>query len=231
MDLSRSGVLSFALRDVRWRYPGGDFELTVDDLSARPGEAVACIGPSGCGKTTLVNLIAGIIVPDRGTVELGGSPLSTLTERERRARRIREIGLVFQEFELLEYLTALDNVLLPYHVSDALTLDAEVNSRARELAQAIGILPFLSRKPQRLSQGERQRVALCRALVTGPQLLMCDEPTGNLDPENSDTIVDLLLRQARERGATVFMVTHDHALLDRFDRVIEAQAFAGSTVA
>jgi len=227
MDLTGSGVLTFALRDLVWRYPGGDFELRVERLSAQRGEAVACIGPSGCGKTTLVNLISGILVPATGSVQLVGEELAHLGERARRARRIATIGMVFQEFELLEYLTAFDNILLPYHVADELVLDATVHERARDLASEMGISSLLGRKPKRLSQGERQRVALCRALVTQPQLLMCDEPTGNLDPRNADTIVDLLLRQARERGATVFMVTHDHGLLKRFDRTVDVRELGG----
>ena len=227
MDRPDAGVLTFALRGIHWRYPDGDFELHVGQLEARRGEAVACIGPSGCGKTTLVNLVSGILVPERGTVELAGETLTGLNERARRARRIANIGMVFQEFELLEYLSALDNILLPYHVADELTLDETARERARELAGTMGIDALLERKPRRLSQGERQRVALCRALVTEPKLLMCDEPTGNLDPRNADTIVDLLLKQARERNATVFMVTHDHSLLERFDRTVDVRDLAG----
>ncbi|MAB77895.1 MAG: ABC transporter ATP-binding protein [Planctomycetes bacterium] len=227
MDRTGSGILTFALRDLVWRYAGADFELRVDELAARRGEAVACIGPSGCGKTTLVHLIAGILVSNNGTVQLDGTDLSTLNERERRARRIRTIGMVFQEFELLEYLSALDNILLPYHVADELQLDADVRGRARELASEMGISDLLARKPKKLSQGERQRVALCRALVTQPKLLICDEPTGNLDPKNAETIVELLLRQAREHAATVFMVTHDHGLLKRFDRVVDVRNLNG----
>jgi len=228
MDRLDAGVLTFALRGVVWNYPDADFELRVGELAAGRGEAVACIGPSGCGKTTLVNLISGILVPQQGTIELAGEGLTGLNERARRARRIASIGMVFQEFELLEYLNALDNILLPYHVADELALDGTVRERARELAGAMGIGALLERKPRRLSQGERQRVALCRALVTEPELLLCDEPTGNLDPRNADTIVDLLLRQARERDATVFMVTHDHSLLERFDRTVDVRDLGGA---
>lgn len=227
MDRLDAGVLTFALRGVVWSYPDADFELRVGELAASRGEAVACIGPSGCGKTTLVNLISGILDPQEGTIELAGERLTGLSERARRARRIASIGMVFQEFELLEYLNALDNILLPYHVADELVLDDEVRERARELAGTMGIGELLERKPRRLSQGERQRVALCRALVTEPELLLCDEPTGNLDPRNADTIVDLLLRQARERAATVFMVTHDHGLLERFDRTVDVRDLGG----
>ena len=218
-----------AVDDVRWSYGHDGFGLDVSCLRIERGETVACIGPSGSGKTTLLALMAGLFVPERGSVRLEGRPLENAGERERRALRITRIGMVFQEFELLEYLTAWDNVLLPYHVSDALHLDAGVEARARELARAMGIEGTLGRKPARLSQGERQRVALCRALVTDPALLLCDEPTGNLDPKTSVTILDLLFERAREDGAAVFMVTHDHGLLERFDRVVDVRHLAVST--
>lgn len=227
MDRPRSGVLTFEVRDLVWRYAEGGFELRVPELSAEEGQAVACIGPSGCGKTTLANLIAGILVPEEGTVCLAGECISVLDDRRRRDRRIRSVGMVFQEFELLEYLSALDNILLPYYVTNALELTPAVRERARALASEMGIGSLLAGKPRRLSQGEKQRVALCRALVTEPRLLLCDEPTGNLDPRNSETIVDLLLRQAREREAAVFMVTHDHVLLERFDRVVDVRELTG----
>ena len=209
------------LEGVRFSYGGGGFSLAVDALSIGRGEHAAFIGPSGCGKTTLVNLIAGIEVPRAGTVRVGGDVVSRLGDSERRSMRIRRIGMVFQAFELLEYLTAMENILLPYHVSGALRLTREVRERAGRLAGACGISHTLGRLPDRLSQGERQRVAICRALVTEPELVICDEPTGNLDPESGGAIVDLLFEQAESRGATLLMVTHDHGLLGRFGRVVD----------
>jgi ABC-type lipoprotein export system ATPase subunit len=210
------------LEDVRFAYPGGDFCLAVDDFEVAEGERVACIGPSGSGKTTLVNLITGIEVPDAGRARLGDVELARLSDAERRSLRIAEVGLVFQELELLEYLSALDNVLLPYYVSEHLALDAAARSRARELADSTGIAHALGRKPRGLSQGERQRVAICRALVTAPRLVCCDEPTGNLDPRTSASVLDLLFREASASGAALFVVTHNHSILDRFDRVVDA---------
>ncbi len=218
----------FALAGVRYAYPGGGFGLAVEELAVARGERVACVGPSGCGKTTLVDLIAGIKLPNAGTVHLAGDELSALPDDARRARRITTIGMVFQEFELLDYLSALDNVLLPYHVSRELDLTAAVRERARTLARETGIEHVLTRRPRRLSQGERQRVAVCRALVTEPSLLLCDEATGNLDPATAKTTLDLLFEQAGKRGTAVFLVTHDHGILDRFDRVVDVRELGGA---
>ena len=210
-----------AIEDLRFTYGDGGFDLAVDDLTIDSGEHVACIGPSGTGKTTLVNLIAGILVPERGRVSVDGEDVGLLTDGERRRFRISNIGLVFQEFELLEYLSALENILLPYHVTPHLSLDPSVTERARVLADSMGIDHVLARRPRRLSQGERQRVAICRALVTEPKLLMCDEPTGNLDPCTAGATLDLLFARVTECAATLLMVTHNHGVLDRFGRVID----------
>ena len=216
-----------SLESVRFAYPGpAGFSLSVPELSISRGERVACIGPSGSGKTTLVNLIAGILLPDDGRVEVDGREMSSLDESARRAMRIERIGMVFQEFELLEYLSAEDNVLLPFHVSGKLRLNGAVRERARSIGSATGISHVLARRPTRLSQGERQRVAICRALVTQPSLILCDEPTGNLDPVTADATLDLLFGQVAKHGATMLMVTHNHAILDRFDRVIDVSEFA-----
>jgi putative ABC transport system ATP-binding protein len=197
------------------------FSMAIDELTLAPGEHAACTGPSGCGKTTLLRLISGVLPPDRGTVIVGDQEITSLSDRERRALRATRIGMVFQHFALIDYLNAMDNILLPYRVSPALTLDRSVRDRARALAEQTGIGKLLGRRPDRLSQGERQRVAICRALVTRPSLLLCDEPTGNLDPSRSREAVGLILREADAAGATALVVTHDHSLLDGFHRVID----------
>ena len=217
------------LTDVEFRY-GVDFALSVPNLSIRKGEKVACIGPSGIGKTTLINLMTGILVPDRGRVLLNGVDVAQLSDSARRKTRIQTVGMVFQQFELLEYLDGLENILLPYHLNPALELSRAVKERARKIANQMGIASVLKRKPKRLSQGERQRVAISRALVTEAELLIADEPTGNLDPKNSSTILDLLFAQCEERGATLLVVTHDHSLLPRFDRVIDMVTLSESVV-
>ena len=213
------------VRDLRFRYREGDFTLAVPELRVQPGETVAVIGPSGSGKTTLLNLIAGIATPEQGTVAVGDLELCGLDDGARRDFRIRHVGLVFQEFELIEYLSVFDNILLPYRINPSLRLEPAVRERARELAQRVGIGDLLGRFVGRLSQGERQRAAVCRALVTEPWLLLADEPTGNLDPANKGRVLDILFEYAREAGATLLAVTHDHDLLGRFARVIDFKTF------
>ncbi|MEM8712400.1 MAG: ABC transporter ATP-binding protein [Planctomycetota bacterium] len=203
------------------RAEGAPFRLGVRDLRLTPGEAVACIGPSGSGKTTLVHLCAGILTPTSGEVFLAGEAIQGLSDAERRARRARAIGLVFQEFELLDYLSAMDNILLPVRLGRG-DLKA-ARQWAADLAETLGLSGLLARVPARLSQGERQRVAIARALVTSPALVLCDEPTGNLDPDTANSVLDLLLREARGRCAALLMVTHDHSLLAAFDRVIDVR--------
>ncbi|MBC7772580.1 MAG: ATP-binding cassette domain-containing protein [Pyrinomonadaceae bacterium] len=214
------------LEDVRFAYTGKEgagFLLSVDDLRLGRGELAACIGPSGCGKTTLVSLIAGILTPDSGRIAVGGTEVSSLSDAERRRFRAERIGMVFQEFELLEYLSAMDNMLLPFLLRTG-RVSSDAKGVARAIAHRLSIDHVLKRSPRRLSQGERQRVSIGRALVTGPGLILCDEPTGNLDPVATRTTLDLLLSQSLQTGATLLMVTHNHTLLSRFDRVIDLGA-------
>jgi len=205
---------------LRFAYRSGDFELDLPRLEVADRAALGIVGPSGSGKSTLLHLIAGILRPDAGTIEAAGERVDRMGEARRRAFRVTRIGLVFQEFELLDYLSVLDNILLTYRLSGQLRLDTAARQRASDLADEVGIGSHLRSRPSRLSQGERQRLALCRALVTEPALILADEPTGNLDPGNKQKVMDVLLEQCRRRGATLVTVTHDHGLLDRFDRVV-----------
>jgi ABC-type lipoprotein export system ATPase subunit len=216
------------ISDLEFCYREGEFSLRVPSLAIERGETAAFVGPSGSGKTTLLNLIAGIVTPARGTIESNGTEVTALGDRSRREFRIRHVGLVFQEFELLDYLSVLDNILLPYRISAALSLDSTVRERAESLAQRVGIADKLRRHPGKLSQGERQRVAVCRAVLPQPPLLLADEPTGNLDPVNAGLVLDILLDLAAESGATLLTVTHDHDLLPRFGRVIDIKQLAGA---
>jgi ABC-type lipoprotein export system ATPase subunit len=218
------------LQEVAFSYDGGEgFTLAVPELSFQANEHTAIIGPSGCGKTTLLSLIAGIHRAGRGRIENQGNDLSLLGEKARRAFRIRQVGLVFQAFELLDYLNVLDNVLLPYRVDPGLKVTEPTRERARQLVEAVGLTGKLGRRTSELSQGERQRVAVARALVTRPPLVLADEPTGNLDPTNKLLIIDLLRSVAADSGATIITVTHDHSLLDRYDRVVEFEAITGAS--
>jgi len=209
------------IRDLTFSYEALGFELSIPHLSIAEGKHVAIVGPSGCGKTTLAYLISGIHVPSGGNVDIGGRSVTDMTDEARRNFRISHIGFIFQEFELLEYLRVEENIVLPYLVNTSLGLDKAVYERARSLAESVGLGDKLHRYPGELSQGEKQRLAICRALITDPRIIMADEPTGNLDAGNTDAIMDLIRNQARRRDATFVMITHEHNLLDRFDHVID----------
>ena len=205
------------LSDIEFGYPQSDFRLRVPTMEFAAGEQVALIGPSGCGKTTLLNLISGIEVPTGGYVQVGDTEVSKLTESARRAFRAAKIGLVFQSFALLDYLTVRENLQLPDLIGGA-KLDA---SRASQLLELLNLQSLADRRADRLSQGERQRVAVARAVVHNPSVVLADEPTGNLDPSLKRQALELLQSAAREQQATLIVVTHDHSLLDQFERVVD----------
>jgi ABC-type lipoprotein export system ATPase subunit len=213
------------VEQLEFRYAEGDFFLRIPELAIEPGATVAFIGPSGSGKTTLLNLIAGIDLPRSGRIVTKDVELTSLDDGTRRNFRIRNIGLVFQEFELLEYLTVLDNILLPYRINPAIKLDPAVRDRAGRLAESVEISDKLDRYATKLSQGEKQRVAVCRALLPEPALLLADEPTGNLDPRNKGRVLDILFDYARREGATLVTVTHDQDMVGRFGRVVDFRTF------
>jgi putative ABC transport system ATP-binding protein len=206
---------------LQFQYSGSDFALQVERLAITAGETVAVVGPSGSGKTTLLNLLAGVLLPDEGQVRIGAELISTLSDSARRDFRIKQMGMVFQNFELLEYLSVLDNIMLPLRIGSGLVVTRQLRLRASELADHVGIGDKLRRYPDQLSQGERQRVAVSRALLLQPTLVLADEPTGNLDPSNKNVVLDLLLDYARSHAATLVTVTHDQELLRRFDRVVD----------
>jgi len=209
------------IRDLVFTYPGGEYTLRLPELTIESGSRTAIIGPSGCGKTTLLHLMAGVLVPEQGSIHVGDREVSALSDRDRRDFRAARVGLVFQEFELLEYLDVLDNVLLPFRINSSLALDGAARDRAASLADGAGLGTLLRRPVTRLSQGERQRVGLCRALVARPEVVFADEPTGNLDPDNKERALEMLERHSSESGTTLVVATHDHALLPRFDRVLD----------
>lgn len=213
------------IEDLTFGYGGGGFRLRVPEFALADGERVAVVGPSGSGKTTLLNLIAGILTPETGRIDVAGTDVSGLSDAARRRFRASQIGFVFQDFALLDYLSARQNIYYPYRITPALVLDETVQERAERLAASCGIGDKLDRHPAALSQGEQQRVAICRALITQPKLILSDEATGNLDPDSKARILDLLFEQASEAGAAVLAVTHDHELLPRFERVLDFAQF------
>ncbi len=209
------------LTDISFGYPNADFRLQFDELSFDTGTKTAIIGPSGFGKTTLLNLISGIYLPQLGKITIDEKNLNSLSESERRSFRLLNIGFVFQDFKLLDYLTSMDNILLPYRINKVLKLNNEARKQAAKMASMLHIENKLSKYPQKLSQGERQRVAICRALIHDPSIILADEPTGNLDPENREIIMKILFEYVNHKGSTLVTVTHDHELLPEFDRIVD----------
>jgi len=202
-------------------YTEGDRLHTVlDDASAtiRGGERVAILGPSGSGKSTLLNLISGTDLPDSGSVRVGDVDVTALSERDRTLFRRDHVGFVFQFFNLLPTLTVFENLLLPLELTG--TRDAEGEARARGLLESVGLAARADTFPDRLSGGEQQRIALARALVHRPGLLLADEPTGNLDQDLADSVGELLEDLAASYGTTLVVVTHSRELAARMDRTL-----------
>jgi putative ABC transport system ATP-binding protein len=218
-------------RNLTQRYPraAGERPLTVLEgvnLELRDGEAVAILGPSGSGKTTLLGLLAGLDQPSEGDVSLEGQSLADLDEDARAALRAERVGFVFQNFQLLPTLTALENVLVPLELlpgARALAA-AAAERRAKELLTRVGLGARLDHFPAQLSGGEQQRVGIARAFANEPRVLFADEPTGNLDRETGLDIAKLLFDLNRELGTTLVIVTHDLALAQRTDRVIRLES-------
>ena len=213
------------IKDLQFRYQQGDFSLNISQLTIKKGTKVAIIGASGCGKTTLLHLISGIKVPNQGSIQVDSVNLEQLNERDLRQFRITNIGFIFQDFELIDYLNVLDNILHCYRLNPALKLTKEVKDNAYLLAKKVGIANKIKRSINQVSQGEKQRIAICRALLTQPKLLLADEATGNLDPANKQRIMQILFDYLKENQATLIAVTHDHELLNLFDETIDLKQF------
>jgi putative ABC transport system ATP-binding protein len=191
------------------------------DWQAKPGETTAIMGPSGCGKTTLLNLLGGIDHPTSGKISVDGKDLGTLSERELEKYRLLKIGYIFQFFNLIPSLSALENLEIPMVIAGAPRRERQ--ERARELLAMMGLRDKEGKRPEELSGGEQQRVAICLALVNNPPLILADEPTGNLDTENGKAIADLLQRLAEEQKKTVIVATHDPKIVERFAQVYRMQ--------
>ena len=214
------------ISNLSFGYADSDFRLTIDQLVVESGQCTAIIGPSGCGKTTLLHLIAGIISNRSGSIRVNGNEVHKMGDAERRVFRLRNIGFVFQDFGLIEYLNFLDNILHPYRINPGLNISQEVKQRARNLADRMGIGDKLRRFISQTSQGEQQRAAICRALVAHPTVILADEPTGNLDPTNKSQIIEILKHYASEHEGVLLVATHDHDLLGAFDRVVDFRSWA-----
>lgn len=190
------------------------------NLDIRKGESAAIVGRSGSGKTTLLGLLAGLDLPTSGSVSLDGHHISALSEDERASLRSQRVGFVFQSFQLLPTLSAIENVMLPIELAGL----PNARHKADKLLQRVGLGERMQHTPRQLSGGEQQRVAIARAFAVDPQVLFADEPTGNLDTRTGEAITELLMTLNREQGTTLVMVTHDQQLANRCQRqlVIEA---------
>ncbi|MGB0653125.1 MAG: ABC transporter ATP-binding protein [Thermoplasmatota archaeon] len=192
------------------------------DLDVQRGEMLAIVGPSGCGKTTLLNCLSGLDDISQGKVHLEGRDLAQMGDKERTKLRSRRMGFIFQSFNLLPVLTALENVELPLLVSGVKPADAA--KRAREALGRVGLADYVDHKPRELSGGQQQRVTIARSLVNDPALVWADEPTGNLDTKHGQEVLDLLHRLNRELGQTYVIVTHDPAIARSCHRILHMES-------
>jgi putative ABC transport system ATP-binding protein len=203
----------------------GSLDILRDiDFSLAPQETAAIVGASGSGKSTLLSIIAGLDTPSRGTVHLAGQDLFAVSEDDRAALRARQVGFVFQSFQLMGSLTALENVMLPLELAGVKTGDQSPRQQATEMLKRVGLGERLNHYPKVLSGGEQQRVALARAFVVQPAVLLADEPTGSLDFATGETVMELMFDLNRERGTTLVLVTHDRAIAARCSRRITIEA-------
>jgi len=220
---SRPAVELVRVSRVGKQVSTADARLTIlHDVSfvVRAGEAVAVVGVSGSGKSTLLGLLAGLDTPTSGRIEIDGQDLFALSEDGRAGLRARLLGFVFQSFQLLPAMTALENVMLPLELAGA----SGARDAARAMLVRVGLEGRLRHYPRQLSGGEQQRVAIARAFVTSPALLLADEPTGNLDSATGEQVIQLMFELNRERGTTLLLVTHDEALSRRCNRVLRLAA-------
>ena len=205
------------------RVTSSEAELVIvnaANFTVEPGDTIAIVGASGSGKSTLLGLMAGLDTPTSGKVFINNEDLFALSEDGRAKLRGRLVGFVFQSFQLLPALTALENVMLPLELGGA----ADAASRARSILERVGLGARLTHYPKQLSGGEQQRVAIARAFVTNPKLLLADEPTGNLDAKTGRVMIELLFELNRERGTTLILVTHDLELASRCGRRLQIDA-------
>ena len=215
--------LILQIRDLHFQYPASDFKIEISDIKITQGSKIAISGKSGSGKTTLIHLISGILKPQSGKILFYDKSITDMNDKEIRKHRISNIGFIFQEFELLEYLNVMDNLILPYKINKSLVLDAEIKDKAKEIANRIGIGNKLDQHPKQLSGGERQRLAIARALITSPPLIIADEPTGNLDEKTSNIVMDEITDQVSYTNSTLIMISHNNELISSFDETIDIQ--------
>ena len=220
---SLGGEVVLEAKGLTKRFTEGRLDVTVlhgVDLQIRAGETLAIVGASGSGKSTLLSIMAGLDTPSSGTVRLAGQDLFALDEDGRAQLRGHKMGFVFQSFQLMPHLTALENAMLPLELAGR----RDARARATEMLQRVGLGQRLQHTPRLLSGGEQQRVALARAFVVEPAVLLADEPTGSLDHATGAAVMELMLQLNREQGTTLVLVTHDRGLAERCQRSITLEA-------
>lgn len=220
-------ILHLATVDFRWRGRSG-FSVSVPDFAMNAGETVLLLGESGSGKSTLLSLICGTMLPDAGQVHIAGADLTTLSSGARDRFRAEQIGVIFQQFNLLPFGTVIDNILLPLRFAPERRKRAgDAKATAATLCTALG-LPgeILGHRANTLSVGQQQRVAVARALIGQPPLIIADEPTSALDADSQAVFLDLLFQQTAANKASLLMVSHDPRLADQFDRVVRMEDIA-----
>ena len=213
------------LKDIEMKYNDNGQEilaLKIRKLNLKEKKHIAFIGASGSGKTTLFNMISGMIVPTKGKVEVNDVELTSLKENERDLFRANHIGYIFQDFNLFNEFTVLQNVILPLSFAKTYT-KKEMEEMAQKVLKEVGMEEKINQKIKTLSGGEKQRVAIARSIINAPDIILADEPTGNLDFKNGQKIMELLTKLAKEKKATLIVITHNNSQLDMFDEVIDVE--------
>jgi lipoprotein-releasing system ATP-binding protein len=219
----RTNAMIVSARNIHKKYGQGTSELHIlkgIDLDIRVGDVAAIVGPSGAGKSTLLHILGGLDTPTDGQVQLDGKDVYALNDAERSRLRNEQVGFVFQFYHLLPELNALENVVLPAMVLNRKN-SSELQSRGAELLEKVGLKSRMTHRPNELSGGEQQRVAIARALVNHPKVVLCDEPTGNLDSQSGDAIIDILLDLNKTERQTLVIVTHDEKVAKRSHKTIQ----------
>lgn len=208
---------------MKYQDNGTEIEaLKIKKLKIEDGKKVAFVGSSGCGKTTLFNLISGMIIPTEGSIEVEDMNITDLTEAERDLYRANHIGYIFQDFNLFPEFTVMQNVTLPMTFSKRYS-KKEINELAKDMLKKVGMAEKANQKVKTLSGGEKQRVAIARSIVNKPNVILADEPTGNLDYKNGVKIMQLIMDIAKEENATLIVITHNNSQLDMFDEVVNIE--------
>ena len=223
-----SNQVRFAVQisDLAYETDNRQFTLSINHFEMPENSTLAVTGRSGSGKTTLLSLISGQVQPVSGNLHVLERELNTFKASQIRLFRLENIGIVFQDFRLIDYLTVRENIGVARNLGRIADAD-HWTDRIKQLAEQFGIAELLNRYPHQISQGEKQRTAIARAMFTKPSLVLADEPTGNLDPQNAEIVLNLLIEANRENQSSLLVVTHDHTLLDRFDRHLDMVQIAG----